>query len=151
MPRPRRMRRVGFMPGFTSFGPSGIKGVEEVILSIGEFESIRLKDFQGFGQSEAAKKMNVSQPTFNRILNAARKKIADALIYGKLIRIEGGDYKMIRPRMGSGPGRGRKGGIASGPVGDCVCPKCGHKTTHGRGMPCYSQKCPKCGTAMTRG
>ena len=52
-------------------------------------------------------------------------------------------------RGGSGQGRG--GGFAAGPGGDCVCPKCGEKTPHPLGSPCYEQKCPQCGTAMTRG
>jgi len=54
---------------------------------------------------------------------------------------------------GRGPvgGRGRQpGGYGLGPDGQCVCPKCGAKAVHQRGIPCYEQKCPKCGTAMTR-
>lgn len=50
-----------------------------------------------------------------------------------------------------GQGRGRMGGpLAGGPVGTCVCPKCGHREPHERGAPCLQKKCPKCGTAMTR-
>ncbi len=52
-------------------------------------------------------------------------------------------------RRGLG-GRGRMGGFALGPAGECVCPKCGYKALHQRGVPCYQQKCPKCGTLMTR-
>ena len=145
IPRPRMMRRVGFKPGFRRFGPMGRAGGEEIILTVDEFESIRLKDLEEIDQNEAAKKMNVSQSTFNRILKLARKKIADFLVNGKPIRIEGGSYKMI----GSGMGRG--GGFGAGPSGDCVCPKCGHRMPHQRGVPCYKQKCPKCGATMTRG
>ena len=48
-------------------------------------------------------------------------------------------------------GRGRQGGgKAAGPGGQCVCPKCGHKTAHQVGIPCYQKKCPKCGAKMTR-
>ncbi len=47
-------------------------------------------------------------------------------------------------------GRGLGGGFAAGPGGYCVCPACGEKTAHQRGIPCYEMKCPKCGTAMTR-
>lgn len=50
-----------------------------------------------------------------------------------------------------GRGRGRMGGFAAGPSGNCVCLSCGHKVPHQRGMPCYQQKCPKCGNRMTRG
>jgi len=137
------MRRVRFLPNVSHFGPVGARGSEEVVLTVSEFEAIRLKDLDGFDQMKSAKKMNVSQPTFNRILSSARKKVSDALVNGKSIRIEGGAYKMV--------GRGRLGGFGAGPVGDCVCPKCGYRAPHQRGVPCYEQKCPKCGSPMTRG
>lgn len=153
MPRPRRFRRVRFQPGITYFKPAGVRMTEldEVILAFDEFEAIRLKDFENIDQEEAAKKMNISQPTFHRLINAARKKIADALVYGKAIRIEGGNYKMVQPR-GSGQGRGmsRGGGFALGPGGNCVCPKCGYSEVHARGQPCFEKTCPKCSTRMTR-
>jgi len=47
-------------------------------------------------------------------------------------------------------GRGRMGGFGLGPGGECICPKCGAKVPHKRGMPCYTLKCPKCSTPMTR-
>jgi len=143
------MRRVRFMHGFTQFGPRGMKETDVSVLTIGEFEAIRLKDLEDLDQVEAAKKMNVSQPTFHRILSSARRKVAEALVNGKMIRIEGGDFKMVRPRMGTGSGRGF--GRGAGPSGDCVCPKCGYRAPHQRGIPCYEQKCPKCGAPMTRG
>ena len=52
--------------------------------------------------------------------------------------------------MGRGGGRGRGGGFGMGPAGNCVCPNCGHKESHGRADPCNRKKCPKCGTTMTR-
>ena len=90
MPRPRGFRRIGSRPDTTYFKPAGIRIVdlEESVLTIDEFEAIRLKDLQGMTQEEAAKKMNISQPTFHRIVNEARKKIADAIVHGKAIRIE---------------------------------------------------------------
>ncbi len=51
---------------------------------------------------------------------------------------------------GRGGGGGRMGGMGLGPGGECVCPACGEKAPHQRGVPCYQQKCPKCGQAMTR-
>jgi len=158
MPRPFIPRRVWFQPGITYFKPAGISaaGLNQVVLTVDEFEAVRLKDFEGMDQIEAAKKMNISQPTFNRLLTSARKKLADALVNGKAIRIEGGTYKMVQqpigPGMGRGFGRGRMGGgFAAGPGGICICPKCGHEQAHARGQPCYQMKCPKCGTPMTRG
>ncbi|MCK4689029.1 MAG: DUF134 domain-containing protein, partial [Candidatus Marinimicrobia bacterium] len=80
MPRPRHFRRVLFREGFHYFKPQGIRTIDlnETILTVDEFEAIRLKDYEGLDQESAAKKMNISQPTFHRLLLSARKKIADA-------------------------------------------------------------------------
>ena len=90
MPRPFITRRVGFQPEVTYFKPTGVRMIElnQIVLAVDEFEAIRLKDFEKIEQVEAAKKMNISQPTFNRLLKSARKKIADAMVNGKAIRIE---------------------------------------------------------------
>lgn len=112
MPRPRRLRRVWFRPEVTYFKPAGVRMMElgEVILSMDEFEAIRLKDYEGLEQTEAAKKMNISQPTFQRLYESARKKIAEALVTGKAIRIEGGPYRFMGPRFTRGAGRRFRGG-----------------------------------------
>lgn len=148
MPRPRKARRVRFNPIFTYFKPAGVRlrELEEVILTVDEFEAIRLKDIEGLDQEQIGKKMDISQPTLHRLLVSARKKITNAIVKGKAIRIQGGVYKMVQPR-----GRGRMGGFGSGLGGECICPKCGHKIAHQRAVPCYKQKCPKCGANMTRG
>ncbi|MFA5736623.1 MAG: DUF134 domain-containing protein [Candidatus Paceibacterota bacterium] len=90
MSRPRLRRRVRFNPTVEYFKPQGIplRLLAEVELSFEEMEVIRLKDFVGLGQVEAAKKMETSQSTFQRILTIARQKIADAIINGKAIKIE---------------------------------------------------------------
>ncbi len=66
--------------------------LESVALSVDEFEAIRLKDLEGLEQTVAADSMRISQPTFHRVIESARRKVADALINGKAIRIEVGDY-----------------------------------------------------------
>lgn len=98
MPRPRRCRRVWFEPNVTYFKPAGVRMIdlEESILTVDEFEAVRLKDLEGLNEIDAAKKMNISQPTFNRLLSSARKKIADAIVNGKAIKIFGGHYKLFR-------------------------------------------------------
>ncbi len=149
MPRPRLCRRVGFQPNVTYFKPAGIRktDMEESILAVDEFEAVRLKDLEGLGQGDCAKKMDISQPTFHRLILSARKKIADAIVNGKAIKICGGVFKMVKPeaeRMGRGMGFG-------GPASVCVCPDCGHKEPKVRGVPCVSKKCPKCNTMMIRG
>ncbi len=65
-----------------------MRELEESVLAMDEFEAVNLKDLQGLEQSECAKKMNISQPTFHRLVVSARKKIADAIINGKAIKIE---------------------------------------------------------------
>lgn len=62
--------------------------LEEVALLSDELEAIKLHDVDGLEQIDAAKKMNISQPTFGRILNSSYKKISEAIIKGKAIRIE---------------------------------------------------------------
>ena len=98
MVRPRRCRRVGWGPRFNFFGPRGV-GVRVrngVVLTFGELESIRLSDYLSLAQKEAAEKMGISQPTFSRTLDEARKKIAKALVEGLPIRVEGGSYEVLR-------------------------------------------------------
>ncbi|MDF2524710.1 MAG: putative DNA-binding protein [Clostridiales bacterium] len=93
MPRPRKCRMVGFLPENPCFHPQ-IHNKDEIVLSIEEVESIRLSDYLGMEQDSAAENMNVSRGTFQRIINAARKKTADALVHGKTIRIDGGHYEL---------------------------------------------------------
>jgi predicted DNA-binding protein (UPF0251 family) len=90
MVRPFNRRRIMFEPGTTYFKPAGIPMsiLEEEVLKHDEIEALRLCDAENNKQEEAAKKMNVSQPTIFRILESARKKVATALIKGKAIRIE---------------------------------------------------------------
>ena len=154
MPRPRRIKRIFFNPKVTYFKPAGIRMIDlqETILTKEELEAIRLIDYENTSQTKAGGKMKISQPTLSRLLTSARKKIANALINGQAIKIQGGNFEMVQPRgMGRSGGGGRMGGgFAAGPGGNCVCPKCGHKSQHPIGTPCYQMKCPKCSSPMTR-
>lgn len=96
MVRPRLCRRILFEPHVTYFKPAGIRiiDLEKIILNVEEFEAIRLKDLEGLKQEQCAKKMKISRPTFQRLVVCARKKIADAIVNGKAIKIEGGNYKI---------------------------------------------------------
>jgi predicted DNA-binding protein (UPF0251 family)/predicted Fe-Mo cluster-binding NifX family protein len=98
MARPCKCRRVCCLPQATYFKPAGIPllALDEVCLTIEEAEALRLKDITGLNQEESALCMNISRPTFQRILACARKKTADALLNGKAIRIEGGNYMYSR-------------------------------------------------------
>ncbi|MDD4050202.1 MAG: DUF134 domain-containing protein, partial [Candidatus ainarchaeum sp.] len=90
MPRKRRMRSISNRPSSNYFKPAGIplREIEEEVLSFVEIEAIRLKDFLGLEQKECAERMNISQPTFHRLLIDARKKISSALVNGKAIKLE---------------------------------------------------------------
>lgn len=94
MVRPTKLRRVEFIPAFQAFGPydTDISSLEENILHIEELEALRLKDIENLDNELCAERMEVSRQTFQRILGKAREKIADSLINGKTIRIEGGNY-----------------------------------------------------------
>ncbi|DAC72030.1 MAG TPA: hypothetical protein DSN98_07245 [Thermoplasmata archaeon] len=96
MPRPRRCRRVCFEPGITYFKPAGVPmtDLDEVVLMVDEFEAIRLKDVDGLEQEQCAQHMNISQPTFHRLYLEARRKIADVIVNGKALKIEGGTYEI---------------------------------------------------------
>jgi predicted DNA-binding protein (UPF0251 family) len=102
MPRPRLCRRVDCEPNTTYFKPVGIRMIEleEVILAVDEFEAVRLKDLLSLEQEECAKKMNISQPTFHRLLLSARKKIADSIVTGKALKISGGNFKVMNKGRG---------------------------------------------------
>ncbi len=90
MPRPRLCRRVRFNPRATYFKPQGIPmtNLDIVELSAEEAEALRLKNIKGLDQVEAAKKMNTSQSTFQRILTSAYKKVSQAVVEGKAIKID---------------------------------------------------------------
>jgi len=124
MPGRRLCRCVGVKPNFLLFEPRrgertpNPEVYERLILKVEELESIRLKDYQRLSQEEAAKKMGVSQPTFHRIVSEAHRKIAEALVEGKAIRIEGGNYVILSannethvplPKGSPGWKRGRHG------------------------------------------
>ncbi len=98
MVRPRLCRRIFLKPGVTYFKPRGIplRELGENVLQIDEYEAIRLVDLEEIEQELASKKMNISQPTLSRLLKSARKKISDAIIKGKAIKIEGGNFKLSR-------------------------------------------------------
>lgn len=101
MARPVKSRQVSFMIGTSYFKPVGVplRCLEEVRLSVEEAETIRLKDMDGLEQEQGALKMNISRPTFQRVLASARHKIADALLNGKAVRIEGGHFEMSPGRF----------------------------------------------------
>ena len=111
MPRPRKPRFVQGRPIVNAFVPDQPPpwGREEVVLTVEGLEAIRLSDFQGMDHDSGAKMMNVSRQTFGRILAEARLIVAEALVLGKILKIEGGNFEM--PPWGRRHRRGRGGGF----------------------------------------
>ena len=97
MVRPQKNRFVAFQPGVSYFKPRGIPMVdlEEVKLTVDEREALRLADYLDMSHEDAGRKMGVSRATFGRIIQRARKIVADALINGKAINVGGGNYTLI--------------------------------------------------------
>lgn len=130
MARPKRCRCVHRRPNTFYFKPRDIPTslLKEVNLAVEELEAIRLKDVEGLDQERASKKMKISRPTFHRVLDSARKKIADALVNAKAVKIEGGDFEMAEREF--------------------KCSSCKHswKEAFGTGKRGVDMKCPKCGS-----
>ena len=108
MPRPKRPRYIVSRPVTKGFIPDGTPKTGEAILSLEEFEAIRLSDFESMDQSQAATMMNVSRQTFGRILKSARFNLSKALVTGQRLKVKGGCYEMSDQRVGRGRGHGRK-------------------------------------------
>ena len=104
MARPVKLRYVAELPGASFFKPAGVPAalLQAVRLSLEEIEAIRLKDLEGLEQEECAEKMQVSRPTFHRVLESGRRKLADALVNGKAIQIEGGNFGLPQQRFKCG-------------------------------------------------
>jgi predicted DNA-binding protein (UPF0251 family) len=126
MSRPVCCRRVSAQPASTFFKPRGIplSLLETITLAVDEYEALRLADLEGLYQEDAADQMGISRPTFGRIVESARKKIAEALVNGKALEIKGGEIEMVSQR-------------------EFVCSDCQHKWAipYGTGRPA---PCPQC-------
>jgi predicted DNA-binding protein (UPF0251 family) len=117
------LRHIGFKPTAGFFKPAGVPActLEQVTLTLDEVEALRLADLNGLYQEQAAEQMKISRPTFARIVEEARRKVADALIHGKALRLEGGVVRMkegteMPERDGTRP-VGPERGMSPGPCG----------------------------------
>jgi predicted DNA-binding protein (UPF0251 family) len=165
------------MEGFKPFGVP-INKIEPVILLFEEYEVLRLLDYLGMTQLEAASEMAVSRPTLTRIYEKARRTIAEAFVEGKAIFIEGGNYHTnefwyrceachklliskqeilscsfcksdkIRP-LSNKPAKAELLQHEDGP-GICICLDCNTRIPHQQGIPCRECLCPNCGKNMIR-
>lgn len=98
MPRPKQDRKISNPPLMLGYKPFGIQRsvLSSVSMLYDEYETIRLLDYEGMNQEQAAEQMNVSRPTLTRIYEKARKTIAEAFVEGKMILIEGGNVQFDR-------------------------------------------------------
>ena len=95
MPRPRKCRKVCCLPDNDGFVP--VRGGEEltpIVLNVDEYEAIRLIDREGFSQEQCGEYMHIARTTVQQIYDSARKKLAEVVVDGKMLRIEGGDYRL---------------------------------------------------------
>lgn len=95
MPRPRKCRKVCCLPKADAFIPAGCQEAKPgVVMTVDEYETIRLIDHEGFSQEQCSVYMNVARTTVQQIYNSARKKLSVALVDGLPLKIEGGDYQL---------------------------------------------------------
>lgn len=130
MPRPRKWRKVCSLPQSDRYGPLGVQQGDSdqmVVMMVDEYETIRLIDLEGYTQEECAEQMNIARTTVQRIYDQARGKLAESLVLGRVLLIEGGDYRLCeglektcscggcpRHRCGREPGAGRGHGHENG-------------------------------------
>lgn len=163
-------------PHFKGFRPIGVQEeTNPVILIYEEYEAIRLSDFELYNQVEASKQMDISRPTYARIYESARKKIAQAFIMGRAIVFEGGKVYFNSDWYScnncgcwfNNPEKEQEvrscALCASADIEQyidnsekattediCICPKCGYKVQNTPGIPCKKDYCPECNCLMMR-
>lgn len=122
MVRPRKWKRVCTLPEVNIFGPVGISQnvSEPIIMTVEEYETIRLMDLSRLNQEQTASTMGVARSTVQRIYDDARRKLADSLVNGKTLKIQGGDYKLCSDFEDKEN------------CDDCICHR--HRCRHGRNM-----------------
>lgn len=118
MPRPRKWRKVCSLPESSQFGPLDARAERDspVAMSVDEYEAISLIDLENLTQEECALQMRVARTTVQRIYSDARRKVAESLVHGRILKIEGGDYQ-----------------ICDGSEEACRRGNC-HRRRHGRGL-----------------
>jgi len=143
MPRPCKFRRIGCGPIHNYFKPRGIPlfELEEVVLQLDELEAVRLADLDSLYHEKAALRMKISRQTFDRILSKAHSAIADAIINGKAIKIEGGNV-MTSERTFQCLGCNHRWSLPYGTGRPEACPSCQSKNIHRA----PEERGPRCGS-----
>ena len=157
--------------GFKPFGCSEFKQNETEVVLFEEYEALRLSEYEGLDHDSAAAKMNVSRPTFTRILNKCISKIANAFIEGKTIVVDGGEFEFAEKvkccnscekpgELGKHDCEKEKGneskssleilGLISKNGKMCFCSECDYQTLHKKGVRCCDLTCPNCNVPLMR-
>ena len=174
MSRPKRSRVIKNPPLMEGFKPFGLPmtDLDPEVLPFEEYEALRLSDYELLPQEKAALQMGVSRPTYTRIYEKARRTIATALVEGKVIFIEGGDYHIdyywyrcdtcrkimvekepvtcCRFCQSSKLRALNKPEASLCSDAYCICVHCGTRLPHVKGQPCRETKCPSCSGKMIR-
>jgi predicted DNA-binding protein (UPF0251 family) len=176
MPRPKRIRKMNNPPHFKGFRPIGLPEENNpVVINFEEYEAIRLSDFEFHSHVEASQLMGISRPTYTRIYESARRKVAQAFVQGKTIVFEGGkvyfdtdwysckncgcwfnhpekELEVINCALcGSSEIEQFSENTPSESLEDiCICPKCSFEKIHSIGTPCQNEICPSCNSQMVR-
>ena len=176
MSRPKRIRKVNNPPHFKGYRPIGLPEENSpVVINYEEYEAIRLSDYELNGHLEASQIMGISRPTYTRIYESARRKVAQAFVLGKAIVFEGGKVyfdsewyscngcgcwfnhpekeQEIKNCTLCGSGNIEQYHESTQPaiVQDiCLCPKCGFEKVHSHETPCRNEICSTCNSQMVR-
>ncbi len=174
MARPVNRRLVEKPPIMEGFKPFGIpiRDLEPVVLLFEEYEALRLVDHLGLPHHKAARRMKVSRPTFTRICDKARRTLATALVEGKALFIEGGNFRtddcwyrcescwkvtissVATSTCSSCHAENLRQLNSDPPVqetnGNCICTQCNKRIPHVTGKPCRETRCPDCRRIMLR-
>ena len=178
MARPKLLRRMTNPPHFKGFSPIGLpeeSHLHPVVLNFEEYEAIRLSDFEFYDQFEASQTMGISRPTYTRIYESARRKVAEAFVLGKPIVFEGGkiyfdsewyscnscgclfnhlekeqEIKNCTLCGSSDIEQFHDTTKQSTEEDKCICPSCGNEKVHQPGIPCRKEICVVCNSPMIR-
>ncbi len=163
-------------PHFKGFRPIGLsEGNNPVVINYEEYEAIRLSDYELNGHVEASRIMGISRPTYTRIYESARRKVAQAFVLGKTIVFEGGkvyfdsewytcnhcgcwfnhpakeeEIKMCSLCASTDIEQYHESSQTSSSEDICICTKCGREKIHISGTPCKNEICPDCNCQMIR-
>ena len=126
MPRPHKCRRIAAEPPVSAFKPAGIPGreLESIELGLDELEALRLADLEGLYHEAAAERMGISRPTFGRLVESARHKVASALFQSKMLIFTGGPVMVVNQRTFACAACGTRFQEPYGTGRPAACPQC---------------------------